>query len=208
MGKWVRIDRRYNNPYRLTSHAHRTIVKWTALVIAWLVIISVLSAARLGILVVVVTAVLIWYAVRSARGGRPPKPRPVYPAPCDTSPAPPAALRFNPAPGWPLPPAEWSAPPGWQPDPAWPPAPPGWPLWIPDGAAPRPGAAGERNSRSIPQDVKIAVSHRDQGRCVECGSSQELHFDHKIPWSRGGANTVNNIQLLCGRCNRRKGATL
>jgi HNH endonuclease len=69
-----------------------------------------------------------------------------------------------------------------------------------------PGAPGERNSRDIPQDVKIKVSARDQGKCVQCASTDDLHFDHKIPWSRGGANTVNNIQLLCGRCNRHKGA--
>ena len=68
------------------------------------------------------------------------------------------------------------------------------------------GAPGERNSRNIPQNVKIAVSARDQGKCVQCGSTDDLHFDHKVPWSRGGTNTVNNIQLLCGPCNRRKGA--
>jgi hypothetical protein len=76
-----------------------------------------------------------------------------------------------------------------------------------DIEATRPGAPGERHSRSIPQDVTIAVSARDQGRCVECGSTQDLHYDHKIPWSRGGTNTVNNIQLMCGTCNRRKGAS-
>lgn len=65
---------------------------------------------------------------------------------------------------------------------------------------------GERNTRAIPQDVKIAVTVRDQGKCRQCGSADDLHFDHVIPWSKGGANTVNNIQLLCGRCNRRKGA--
>jgi 5-methylcytosine-specific restriction endonuclease McrA len=65
---------------------------------------------------------------------------------------------------------------------------------------------GERNTRVIPQDVKIAVAARDGGKCLQCGSAQDLHFDHVIPWSRGGANTVNNIQLLCGPCNRRKGA--
>ena len=113
--------------------------------------------------------------------------------------------QFNAPPNWPLPPPGWSPEPGWQPDPSWPPAPPGWQLWIPATAEPR-GAPGERNSRAIPQDVKIAVSVRDQGKCVQCGSAEDLHFDHKVPWSRGGTNTVNNIQLLCGPCNRRKGA--
>ena len=44
------------------------------------------------------------------------------------------------------------------------------------------------------------------GKCVQCGSTDDLHFGHKIPWSRGGTNTVNNTQLLCGPCNGRKGA--
>jgi len=61
-------------------------------------------------------------------------------------------------------------------------------------------------TRHIPQDVKIAVSVRDQGRCRQCGSAENLHFDHIIPYSRGGANTVDNIQLLCATCNLRKGA--
>ena len=66
--------------------------------------------------------------------------------------------------------------------------------------------SGERNTRAIPQDVKIEVAVRDGGRCRQCGSNKELHFDHVIPWSKGGPNTVDNIQLLCGTCNRRKGA--
>ena len=67
-------------------------------------------------------------------------------------------------------------------------------------------AAGERNTRAIPQDVKIEVAVRDGGRCRQCGSNKELHFDHVMPWSKGGPNTVVNIQLLCGTCNRRKSA--
>lgn len=71
-----------------------------------------------------------------------------------------------------------------------------------------PAPVGERAKRAIPQDVKIAVSARDGGRCRQCESTQQLHFDHVIPISRGGANTVANIQLLCGACNRAKGAKL
>lgn len=73
---------------------------------------------------------------------------------------------------------------------------------------PIPEPVGERHKRRIPQDVKIAVSARDGGRCRQCGSVQQLHFDHVIPVSRGGANTVANIQLLCGPCNRAKAAKI
>jgi hypothetical protein len=70
----------------------------------------------------------------------------------------------------------------------------------------RPGAGWRAEHQVHPQDVKIAVAARDGGRCRQCGSTTDLHFDHVIPWSKGGANTVTNIQLLCGPCNRRKGA--
>lgn len=62
-----------------------------------------------------------------------------------------------------------------------------------------------RDSRTIPQSVKIAVSARDGGRCRMCGSREDLQYDHIFPWSRGGSSTdPNNIQLLCGRHNRAK----
>ena len=62
----------------------------------------------------------------------------------------------------------------------------------------------ERASRHIPQDVRHQVWQRDRAKCVECGSDQYLEFDHVIPHSRGGANTLNNVQLLCRRCNGQK----
>ena len=82
------------------------------------------------------------------------------------------------------------------------------PVVTPPAPSRVPAPVGERARRSIPQDVKIAVSARDGGRCRQCGSTAQLHFDHVIPISRGGANTVANIQLLCGACNRAKGAKL
>jgi HNH endonuclease len=56
-------------------------------------------------------------------------------------------------------------------------------------------------TRHIPDDVKREVWDRDAGRCVRCNASEYLEFDHIIPFTRGGANTVNNVQLLCRKCN-------
>lgn len=61
---------------------------------------------------------------------------------------------------------------------------------------------------SIPKEVKVAVWQRDQGICVQCGSRENLEFDHIVPVARGGSNTERNIQLLCADCNREKGASL
>ena len=59
--------------------------------------------------------------------------------------------------------------------------------------------------QAIPREVQREVWHRDEGRCVQCNSQKDLHFDHIIPFSKGGNNTVRNIQVLCARCNLSKG---
>ena len=61
-----------------------------------------------------------------------------------------------------------------------------------------------KKSRKISQKVKDEVWKRDEGKCIECGSKENLEFDHIIPFSKGGANTYRNIQLLCESCNRSK----
>jgi hypothetical protein len=60
----------------------------------------------------------------------------------------------------------------------------------------------------MPASVKRTVWTRDGGRCVQCGSNQKIQFDHVIPYSKGGADSVANLQVLCQRCNLRKGARI
>lgn len=57
---------------------------------------------------------------------------------------------------------------------------------------------------AVPENVRIAVWRRDEGKCVKCGSRERLEYDHIIPISKGGSNTVRNIELLCENCNRSK----
>ena len=61
------------------------------------------------------------------------------------------------------------------------------------------------HNRIIPTSVKLEVWKRDKGKCVICGSTDNLHFDHIIPYSKGGSSLVaENIQLLCARHNLEK----
>ncbi len=58
------------------------------------------------------------------------------------------------------------------------------------------------HNRIVPPQVKLEVWKRDKGKCVICGSTDNLHFDHIIPFSKGGSSLVSqNIQLLCARHN-------
>ena len=68
--------------------------------------------------------------------------------------------------------------------------------------------SAEGGRESIPQSVRQVVWRRDGGRCVQCGAEANLHFDHIIPVAKGGATTVENLQILCGPCNLSKGARI
>lgn len=63
----------------------------------------------------------------------------------------------------------------------------------------------EKRQRMIPTAIKLTVWKRDRGRCVVCGATDELHFDHVIPFSKGGTSlSADNVQLLCARHNLTK----
>ena len=62
-------------------------------------------------------------------------------------------------------------------------------------------------ARSVSLNIRIKVLSRDNFRCVLCGKSPatdlgaKLHVDHIIPFSKGGTNTLENLQTLCEQCN-------
>jgi hypothetical protein len=59
-----------------------------------------------------------------------------------------------------------------------------------------------RQTRVIPTAVKVEVWKRDQGKCVICGSTENLHFDHDVPFSKGGSSiTAKNVRILCAKHN-------
>lgn len=58
--------------------------------------------------------------------------------------------------------------------------------------------------RHIPHDIRQRVWQRYGGKCVECGATEYLEFDHIIPVSKGGSNSEQNVQILCRKCNLAK----
>lgn len=66
----------------------------------------------------------------------------------------------------------------------------------------------------IPESVRSAVLERDGMVCRYCGRKVHtrskgpgrLHFDHVIPYARGGPATVENIVVSCRTCNIDKNA--
>lgn len=60
--------------------------------------------------------------------------------------------------------------------------------------------------------LRQQIKERDHFTCRQCGVSLSdephllLEIDHIVPVSRGGLTTEDNLQTLCWRCNRSKGA--
>ena len=67
----------------------------------------------------------------------------------------------------------------------------------------------QAHTRLIPSEVKKEVWKRDGGRCVMCGETKNLHFDHDLPFSKGGTSiSAKNVRLLCMKHNLQKSARI
>jgi hypothetical protein len=63
--------------------------------------------------------------------------------------------------------------------------------------------------RAFPEDIKLAVWEKQAHICPLCGREFDYEFmegDHIKPWRDGGRTVIENCQMLCIECNRRKGA--
>lgn len=65
-------------------------------------------------------------------------------------------------------------------------------------------AGGRERRAAIPAEIRAEVFERDGRRCVKCGTVEDLTLDHVHPWSLGGADTADNLRVLCRSCNSRK----
>ena len=62
--------------------------------------------------------------------------------------------------------------------------------------------------RTFSDKVKLAVWERQSHKCAICGEEFDIEFmegDHITPWREGGRTIIENCQMLCRECNRRKG---
>lgn len=67
-----------------------------------------------------------------------------------------------------------------------------------------------KTKRDPSDRLKVQVLMRDGNRCRICGVTcseglHNIHFDHIIPWSKGGETVLENLQVLCSACNEAKG---
>jgi len=61
--------------------------------------------------------------------------------------------------------------------------------------------------KHIPKAVRDAVMERDNYTCVYCGSTNNPELDHNEAHANNGSNEIDNLQVLCRSCNRRKGVS-
>ncbi len=62
--------------------------------------------------------------------------------------------------------------------------------------------------RSFPEKIKLSVWEKQQHKCAMCGKEFDIEFmegDHITPWRDKGRTVIENCQMLCRECNRRKG---
>ena len=76
-------------------------------------------------------------------------------------------------------------------------------------SAPEKEVVIKHKTKRLPSErLKVQVLMRDGNKCRLCGitvTGDDIHFDHILPWSKGGETTLENLQILCKKHNLAKG---
>ena len=62
----------------------------------------------------------------------------------------------------------------------------------------------KKKARAIPKALRKQVFSRDRYQCQQCEATTHLTLDHIFPFSKGRTNTMDNLRVLCLRCNQKK----
>lgn len=102
------------------------------------------------------------------------------------------SARFNPAPGWPVPPEGWTPPEGWEPDPSWPAPPEGWQFWVEDSL--EGGAAASDSATTVMPAVPTAAG-APQGEVPPAapGSVPPAQYATHEQWNNEPEGKKNNL---------------
>lgn len=82
--------------------------------------------------------------------------------------------------------------------------------WVNDGTTPEINMkTPQKKKRATPRNInwrlRAMVLMKDGAICKLCGNTPQdgfkLHVDHIIPWAKGGETTLENLQILCEKCN-------
>lgn len=63
---------------------------------------------------------------------------------------------------------------------------------------------GSGQSRYVSKKNRALLLEKAKNQCEYCGDKENLEVDHIIPVSIGGSNEIENLQILCRKCNRTK----
>jgi 5-methylcytosine-specific restriction endonuclease McrA len=77
------------------------------------------------------------------------------------------------------------------------------PGWTRVGTVPR-TQRRRAGRKAVPGSRRARVYERDGGRCVQCGTTENLTLDHRVPIAKGGSNRASNLQTMCEPCNLAK----
>lgn len=67
--------------------------------------------------------------------------------------------------------------------------------------------ARKLSKRTFSNSDKRIVYERQNGICPKCGQHyeiDEMEGDHILPWWRGGKTILDNLQMICSKCNKGK----